>query len=161
MTSKIHVLLAMICPLALTAAVAVSPLPPSVYADTEVSTNVPLTVDFDRLDKFRFVFDLVETATNNFEVLLGCDVNGDGALSCEEALAKFGYDCGMWFERGCTVSVSDAVIAGGRINREVILMGKTAKPSWNLMRIVRRGVYESNETLFMKVENKRLILILK
>jgi hypothetical protein len=43
MISKIHVLLAMIYPLALTAAVAVSPLPPSVYADTEVLTSEGLT----------------------------------------------------------------------------------------------------------------------
>ena len=49
-------LLAMIAFLPMAAlAVTVEPLPPSKYADTEVSTNIPICVNLERLDRMRFV----------------------------------------------------------------------------------------------------------
>ena len=77
----------------------VSELPPSEFADTEVSTNIAFVVDRSMMTRIEFTVELDATPTNNVEVAIGTDVNGDGNLSVEEAAYVFGYDCGTWFER--------------------------------------------------------------
>ena len=89
--------------LALTAAsalaVMVEPLPPSEYADTEISTNIAFVVDRTEMTRIEFTVALDATPTNNVEVAIGTDGNGDGNLSVEEAAYVFGWDCGRWFVR--------------------------------------------------------------
>ena len=80
-------------------AVTVEPLPPSEYADTEVSTNIPIRVNLERLEWMRFALELSPTATNDIEVLIGHDADTNGVLSVEESRIAFGYDCGNWFVR--------------------------------------------------------------
>ena len=80
-------------------AVTVEPLPPSEYADTEISTNIAFVVDRTEMTRIEFTVALDATPTNNVEVAIGTDGNGDGNLSVEEAAYTFGYDCGKWFER--------------------------------------------------------------
>ena len=143
------------------AALIVPQLPESVYADTEVSTNIPFAVDHVRLDKLTFFFDLTATATNNFEVLIGCDVNQDGRLSLEESRLSFGYDCGAWFSRKGSVTVCETMSVEGRFRREVVLRRIDIDPTWNLMRVVRRGVHVADETLSVQIENKRFVLIVR
>ena len=93
-------LLAMILTLPVAAlAVTVEPLPPSEYADTEVSTNIAFVVDRSMMTRIEFTVALDATPTNNVEVAIGTDGNGDGNLSVEEAAYVFGYDCGKWFVR--------------------------------------------------------------
>ena len=77
----------------------VSELPPSEFADTEVSTNVCFAIDRATMTRVEFVVSLNATPTNNVEVAIGTDANGDGNLSVEEAAYVFGYDCGVWFKR--------------------------------------------------------------
>ena len=92
--------LALILALPLAAlAVTVEPLPPSEYADTEVSTNMAFVVDRTEMTRIEFTVELDATPTNNVEVAIGTDGNGDGNLSVEESAYVFGYDCGTWFER--------------------------------------------------------------
>ena len=69
-------------------------LPPCEFADTEVTTNIPIRVNLERLDKMRFVLELSPTATNDVEVLIGHDADANGVLSVEESRIVFGYDCG-------------------------------------------------------------------
>ena len=93
-------LLAMILGLPMAAlAVMVEPLPTSEYADTEVSTNFSFVVDRSMMTRIEFTVALDATPTNNVEVAIGTDGNGDGNLSVEEAAYTFGYDCGKWFVR--------------------------------------------------------------
>ena len=93
-------LLAMIPLLPMAAlAVTVEPLPPSEFADTEVSTNIAFVVDRSMMTRIEFTVALDATPTNNVEVAIGTDGNGDGNLSVEEAAYVFGYDCGNWFVR--------------------------------------------------------------
>ena len=80
-------------------AVTVEPLPTSEYADTEVSTNISFVVDRSMMTRIEFTVALEATPTNNVEVAIGTDENGDGNLAVEEAAYVFGYDCGTWFER--------------------------------------------------------------
>lgn len=143
------------------ATLALPQLPDAVYADTEVSTNIPFAVNYDRLDKLTFVFDLTVTATNNFEVLLGCDTDQDGRLSVEESLLSFGYDCGAWFSRQDGATAVEASSVDGCVRREVVLRRTVVDPSWNLMRIVRRGLHVSDETLSVQIENKRFVIVVR
>ena len=93
-------LLAMILALPVAAlAVTVEPLPPSEFADTEVSTNIAFVVDRAIMTRIEFTVALDATPTNNVEVAIGTDGNGDGNLSVEESAYVFGYDCGKWFVR--------------------------------------------------------------
>ena len=80
-------------------AVTVTPLPPSEFADTEVSTNIAFVVDLSIMTRIEFTVALDATPTNNVEVAIGADANGDGNLATEEAAYVFGYDCGKWFKR--------------------------------------------------------------
>ena len=80
-------------------AVTVEPLPPSGFADTEVSTNIAFVVDRAIMTRIEFTVELDATPTNNVEVAIGTDADGDGDLSVEEAAYTFGYDCGKWFKR--------------------------------------------------------------
>jgi hypothetical protein len=133
----------------------------STYADSEVSTNVPFSVDYERLDKLNVIFDLTATATNNFEVSLGADADNDGRLTYEESQLSFGYDCGAWFSRKGSVTVCEASSVDGRIHREVVLRRIDIAPTWNLMRVVRRGVHVADETLSVQAENKRFVLTVR
>ena len=93
-------LLAMILTLPVAAlAVTVEPLPPSEFADTEVSTNIAFVVDRSIMTRIEFTVALEATPTNNVEVAIGTDENSDGNLGVEEAAYVFGWDCGTWFER--------------------------------------------------------------
>ena len=80
-------------------AVTVKPMPPCAYADTEVSTNIAFVVDRAMMTRIEFTVALDATPTNNVEVAIGTDANGDGNLAPEEAAYVFGYDCGRWCTR--------------------------------------------------------------
>ena len=64
--------------------VTVGTLPASEYADTEVSTNFPFSVLFEQKNQIEVTLALDTTPTNNVEVALGTDADGDGNLSPEE-----------------------------------------------------------------------------
>ena len=72
-------------------------LPPSQYADTETSTNVPFTMGANGRRTFRFALSFAGTPSNNVEVALGVDANSDGMLSAGETELVVGWDCGRWF----------------------------------------------------------------
>ena len=48
--------------------VAVGPLPPSEYADTEVSTNIPFAVSLETMSRIEFTLTFDATPTNAVEV---------------------------------------------------------------------------------------------
>ena len=80
-------------------AVTTSNLPSAEFADTEVSTNIAFAVERPAMTRIEFTVALDATPTNNVEVAIGTDENGDGNLSVEESAYAFGYDCGTWFCR--------------------------------------------------------------
>ena len=79
--------------------VTVPPLPAPEFADTEVSTNLPISVSFDAMSRMAFTLSLDASPSNCVEVAVGTDADGDGALSALESAYAFGYDCGFWFVR--------------------------------------------------------------
>ena len=116
----------------------VSELPPSGFVDTEVSTNIAFVVDRSEISRIEFTVALAATPTNNVEVAIGKDGNGDGNLSVEESAYVFGYDCGNWFMRDqvkVTTSTSDFDYS----SHTFILKTKKLDETWNLVKVTRRG----------------------
>ena len=125
-------------------AVTVEAMPPCAYADTEVSTNIAFVVDRAMMTRIEFAVALDATPTNNVEVAIGTDANGDGNLAPEEAAYVFGYDCGRWFTRvGELFDCSDCSIVRlngeGRVERSFVLKMRKLDTAWNLVKVTRRG----------------------
>ena len=138
-------LLAMVLLLPMAAlAVMVEPLPTSEYADTEVSTNIAFVVDRSMMTRIEFTVALDATPTNNVEVAIGTDGNGDGNLSVEEAAYTFGYDCGKGFVRDRELfECSDCSIVRlngtGRAEKTFVLKRRKLDTAWDTVKVTRRG----------------------
>ena len=74
-------------------------LPQVVFADTEITTNVPFAASLDTAGIFSLEFALYATPSNNVEVAFGVDANRNGILELEEIDRVIGWDCGIWFTR--------------------------------------------------------------
>ena len=125
--------------------VAVETLPPSEYADTEVSTNIPFEVSFDAMSRMNFSISLEASPSNCVEVSIGEDANGDGILSLDETIQVFGYNCGVWFVRDAAGDEEKAEAEGGggqRTARTFTLKKRKLDESWNLVKVTRRGKAE-------------------
>ena len=68
-------------------ALGVPELPQSAYVDTEVSTNFPIAVEDDGKHWMTFVVSLVESQSNNVEVAVGTDTDGNGVLGVDDEVA--------------------------------------------------------------------------
>lgn len=92
---------------ALASAFRPAPLPPSPWADTEVTTNLTFasTLPDEEVRDFRVAMSFLASPSNNVQLAFGRDADGDGALSVEETDLTLGWDCGFWVAR--------AVVAGG------------------------------------------------
>ena len=166
-------LLAMILTLPMAAlAVTVEPLPPSEYADTEVSTNICFAVDRAMMTRIEFTVALDATPTNDVEVAIGTDGNSDGNLAVEEAAYVFGYDCGKWFVRDqvksrvevepeqesnvlCKTTTADYELSF----HTFILKMRKMDTAWNLMKVTRRGCGAACE--LVKAEGRKPGLVLE
>ena len=138
-------------------AVTVTPFPPSEFADTEVSTNIAFAVERPAMTRIEFTVALDATPTNNVEVAIGTDANGDGNLSVEESAYVFGWDCGRWFKReGELFDCSDCSIvrldAEGRVEKTFVLKRRQLDTAWNLVKVTRRGCGATCE--LVKAEGK-------
>ena len=121
--------------------VTVETLPVSGYADTEVSTNIAVVVDRSVMTRIEFTVALGATPTNNVEVAIGTDANGDGNLAPEEAAYVFGYDCGRWFTRSAGLGGLESLggLGVGRIEKTFVLRTGKLDAAWNLVKVTRRG----------------------
>ena len=143
--------------------VTIGSLPPSEYADTEVSTNIPIHVNLERLDWMRFALELSPTATNDIEVLIGHDADTNGVLSIEESRIAFGYDCGNWFVREGEEVRAETYICSEQmyVRRELAIRYKDFAPDWDLVKVVRRGLSASDESVSLVEERKRFVLFVR
>ena len=125
--------------------VTVSALPQSEYADTEVSTNIAFAVERPAMTRIEFTVALDATPTNNVEVAIGTDANGDGNLAVEEAAYVFGYDCGAWFCRARDENKIESSTVNlnlqpqPRLSHIFILKRRQLDTAWNLVKVTRRG----------------------
>ena len=144
--------------------VAVALLSAAEYADTEVSTNFPLRVDFTRLQKLHVALETGESGADGLEVLIGRDADADGSLSVTEASLAFGYDCGAWFVRETEVDrlrVEVSSAEGETACRSLAIGWRQLSPDWDLVRVTRRGEGAINEAVSLTIENKKFAVIFK
>ena len=126
-------------------AVTVSELPSAEFADTEVSTNIAFVVDRSMMTRIEFTVALTAMPTNNVEVAIGSDGNGDGNLSVEESAYVFGYDCCSWFCRARdenkveTTAVDLNLQPQPRLSHTFILKKRRLDTAWDLVKVTRRG----------------------
>ena len=136
--------------------VEVPQLPPSEFTDTEVSTNFVFAVGNGSNRRLVFDLELAATPTNNVEIAIGCDADENGLLSLDEVSLTVGYDCGEWFVRSAandSVTYSD-VADSGTLRRTYEVRSRHVDPSWNLVKVTRRGLGVSSETVsFALVEH--------
>ena len=136
-------------------AVTVEPLPQSEFADTEVSTNIAFAVERPAMTRIEFTVALDATPTNNVEVAIGTDANGDGNLSVEESAHVFGYDCGKWFERnreGAGPIGTECPTLSARIEKNFVLKRRQLDTAWDMVKVTRRGCVTACE--LVKAEGK-------
>ena len=128
-------------------AVEVGAMPGAEFADTEVSTNVALSVGAARNRRLVFSVELQASPSNNVEVAVGCDADADGRLSLAESALVVGYDCGEWFVRSAAKDSAEivAVSDSGTFRRVYELRSRRVDPSWNLVMVTRRGFGATNE----------------
>ena len=156
-------------------------LAPSQFADTEVSTNVPCALDLPSLKEYRIGLGLVGTPSNNVEVALGHDADGDGVLSLDEAAFSLAWDCGEWMARGIGDSglgigeegqvplVTSEPDTNGFVVAEiaVAVSNHKAKPAWlydrtwDLVRVTRRGVDDPEERVSLYTRVAGLMILVK
>ena len=152
---KYLILAALVCRLVLTACatktITLPQLPDGTLPDTEVTTNIPLRVNAERLDVFSLKVE-IEGAGAAKEVLVavGHDADQDGELSFEETAFVFGNDCG---ERYLVNHQTGRVFAG--MGDTVAINHRYFDPTWNLAKIVKRGEGAVGETITEVIENKR------
>ena len=72
-------------------------LPVSLFADTEVSTNVVIHEGRTDVRNVQIHFQLEGTPTNNLEVAFGCDANTNGVLDVWEIETVYGWRAGRYF----------------------------------------------------------------
>ena len=133
-------------------AVTVEPLPQSEFADTEVSTNIAFAVERPAMTRIEFTVALDATPTNNVEVAIGTDANGDGSLAVEESAYVFGYDCGTWFARSAGLEGLGSLegLGGGRVEKTFVLKRRQLDTAWNLVKVTRRGCVSACELVEAK-----------
>ena len=141
------VFLPVLVPLAAVASISVGPLPAPGYADTEVSTNFAFSVGEGQNRGIAFTVELQATPSNNVEVAIGVDADGNGCLSADESELCAGYDCGKWFVRSSAQDAvtSEDVADSGVFRRTYRVRARRVNPLWNLVKVTRRGVDVSAE----------------
>ena len=134
-------------------AVDVGQLPISDFADTEVSTNIAISLSAEAPRWLRFTLELEASPSNNVEVAVGCDVDGDGCLSLDESALTVGYDCGEWFVRSMAKDsvVSSAVADSGTFRRTYDVRPRNVDSNWNVIKVTRRGLDTSNESVSVEL----------
>ena len=137
-------------------AVDVPALPDSSFADTEVSTNFTFAIGEGSNRRLVFSLELQASPSNNVEAAIGRDADEDGRLSLDEVALTVGYDCGEWFVRTAannSVTYSDAADAS-TFRRTYEIRSRQIDPSWNLVKVTRRGLGVSCENVtFSLVES--------
>ena len=137
----------------------------SEYADAEVSTNIPFSVDCATMSRIEFSLSLDASPTNCVEVSIGTDADGDGCLSLDESDQTFGYNCGKWFHREAAeglVKVEDAeVLEPSHLEKIFILRKRKMDEAWNLVKVTRRGFGAFGETVVVEGRKPGVTLLVR
>ena len=131
-------------------------LPEGTLPDTEVSTNVVLHVDNQKMKRFSLSIETTSCVSNEVLVAIGCDSDGNGDLSFEEADLAFGSDCG---ERYLADYRTQTIVQHS--SSSIIIDKKDFNPNWNLAKIIKRGLGEVGEEITETVENVKFSITIR
>ena len=98
-------------------------------------------VERPAMTRIEFTVALDATPTNNVEVAIGTDANGDGNLSVEESAYVYGYDCGTWFARSAGLEGLESLggLGVGRVEKTFVLKMRKLNTAWDTVKVTRRG----------------------
>ena len=114
-------------------------MPVSQFADTEVSTNIPINKADISYSDLNFRFD--GTPTNNLELAFGTDMNTNGVLDAEEVGARFGWRAGCYFiENPLTGEVLDGDVLNPTQSFSVDMHLEVRYSSQQVRKVVVSGV---------------------
>ena len=135
--------------LLLAALISLAELPPWMFPDTEVTTNVVHNFANPSASELRFTIEAEASPSNNFIIAFGRDADDDGSLSLDETDFSAGWDCGAWTTEGvlpCRPSdFPEPTITTNLIQRwdwRTRLHGEHL--DWNMLRVTVRGVSATN-----------------
>ena len=141
------------------------------YADSEASTNEVFAVGAMSENWLRLTLETGATINNTVAIEFGKDGNSDGKLSCDEIDLSLGWMGGKMFLNDCRTNLAVAKDLGSgqhklvwlirlipdRVGWRVVLMDDRSEvlkqvfsnalidESWDIVRVVRRGVPSSDE----------------
>ena len=72
-------------------------LPPSLFADTEVSTNIVVNRRRNDVKAFGVSIELAGSGSNSVQIAFGRDTDGDGNLAPGETALVLGWRTNRWF----------------------------------------------------------------
>ena len=131
-------------------------LPEGTLPDTEVSTNIVLHVNSQKLERFTLSLETTCCISNEVLATIGCDFDEDGDLSFDEADFAFGSDCG---ERYLADYRTQTIVSNS--SSSVTINKKDFNPNWNLAKIIKRGLGEVGEEITETVENVQLTITIR
>ena len=141
------------------------------YADGEASTNEVFAVGAMSENWFRLTLEMGASTNNTVAVEFGKDGNSDGKLNCDEIDLSLGWMGGKMFLKDCRTNLAVTRDLGSgyhkliwlirliqdRVGWRVVMMNDRSEvlkqvfpnalidESWNLVRVVRRGVSSGDE----------------
>ena len=166
-------------------------LPPPVYADTEVSTNCPLTAWTEKTGRFEIALSFAASPSNNVQLAFGRDRDGDGVLALDETELVLGWDCGQWFVRLLSPEWEEYAEDAAAGNKSFRLAADLSRPGtfrslslldgnapvlatlpeaarnrlysreWNRMRFTARGIDRPRENLAVKLTENGMVFLLR
>ena len=125
-------------------------LPAGTMPDTEVSTNIALHVNAERIESYSLSIQVEGGATSEVLVAVGHDADEDGDLSFGETAFVFGSDCGSeYLVNYLTAS------AFADVGDTITIARRDFDPEWNLAKVVKRGSGAIGESITEMVVNQR------
>ena len=141
--------------------IALPSLPEAGLPNSEVTTNIALNVNWERLETLSFSIG-VEACESNFVSVAVGTASGD-ALTLEEADFEWGCDCGVWFSANTeTGNVErESVPAFGLAERTISIGKRQFNTNWNMVRLMKRGVGSFETAISQNEKNKSFTLIVR
>ena len=135
---------------------ALPPLPSGELPDTEVVTNVALNIRYDSMTRFSLSLNTASVVSNEVVVAVGCDADEDGDLSFNETAFVFGIEDG---ERYIVDYQTGAMQMG--VGPTVTIKARHFNPSWNMVKVVKRGEGAVGETVVVEREMRYFSLSIR
>ena len=113
-----------------TASATVIEVPPGAvpeHADTEVSTNIPFSVNSEHAREIEMRFALDGCMSNCVQVAFGKDADGDGVLGADEAETLYGWRNGRYFAESVAEGLRIEEADSGNVNSRVFAINLRLK----------------------------------